>query len=87
MTGLSKTDTGSFTIPVAKYWLVTPTFRFLESFCAYSQLAIYSPFDNICLPSFQMVLKRPQHHEINHISKKVEIFVILEIFKTFKSSF
>ena len=38
-------NTGSFIIPVAKYWLITPTFRFLESFCAFCQLTRYSPFD------------------------------------------
>ena len=76
-------NTGSFIIPVAKYWLITPTFRFLESFFAYCQLTRYNPFDNICLPSFHMVLKRPQHHAINHISKKVAIFVNLENFPNF----
>ena len=76
--------TGSFIIPVAKYWLVTPTFMFLESFCAYCQLTRYSPFDNICLPSFQMDLKRPRHHAINQISKKVANFVILENVQNFK---
>ena len=44
-----------FNTPYTKYWLITPTFRFLVSFCAYCQLTRYSPFDNICLPSFQIL--------------------------------